>query len=710
MSLKQSIKSTLKNKIFATCLLAFCASCLFIALAYLNTFLPIQLKFSDYLHSVRKPVEDITIVGIDNKTLSTEDGLGLYENWSRTNFAKVLDSINKYNPRIVAFDFFYKSKKDETGDQNFQTSLENTLKPIIIFFAKVDKNVNGYFIESKEKNTEYPLAIFNNLKNLSVAVAKYIPDLDTVARRIPPFIFNEASNTYNENFSLAIARRFFGDASIPATPDFSPAQYSINKADGGKINIPLEDGQMLINYATDPQQNDNYTSISFVDVFKENYGNQSPQKLFQNKIVLIGPTALYFKDKVPTPMNKTYLMDGVEVHANALQTILEQKFLRNESLGEKIAIIMLLAFGCSFLFMFTRIRWSIAALIGISILYTLAAPFAFSKGLILDLIHPYLTLLAVFMSVYIYRYVTEFREKLALKSAFGKYVNPEVVNQITEHPEKLKLGGEKRPVTVLFTDIAHFTTISESLKPESLVALLNEYFEAMSQVILGEGGTLDKFEGDAIMAFFGAPLAEPSHALKACTVALKMRQKLIQLLQKWQNDPLLPGGEKKPMIDFRSGISSGEVIVGNIGSSERFDYTVMGDTVNLGSRLEGANKKYATHIMISEPVALQVSDYFELRELDIIKVVGKKQPMKVYELLNYKGQLIPKASVLLELYNKGIQLYHERKFAEALEQFKQILADYPNDGPSKLYLQRCEVLKDFPPKADWDGVFEMASK
>ncbi|MFA6344121.1 MAG: adenylate/guanylate cyclase domain-containing protein, partial [Candidatus Gracilibacteria bacterium] len=270
--------------------------------------------------------------------------------------------------------------------------------------------------------------------------------------------------------------------------------------------------------------------------------------------------------------------------------------------------------------------------------------------------------------------------------------------------------GEKRAITVIFTDIVHFTTLSENLKPESLVALLNEYFEAMSGVILAEGGTLDKFEGDAIMAFFGAPLEQPNHALKACTVALKMRQKLGQLLQKWQTDGPLPGGEKKPMLDFRCGISSGEAIVGNIGFSERFDYTIIGDTVNLGSRLEGANKKYSTSIMISEPVMLLVQNYFEMRELDTIKVMGKNKPMKVYELLNYKGQLVPQAQTLLALYGQGIQLYHERKFAEALEQFKKILETYPTDGPSKLYRQRCEVLKDFPPKPDWDGVFEMGTK
>jgi adenylate cyclase len=360
--------------------------------------------------------------------------------------------------------------------------------------------------------------------------------------------------------------------------------------------------------------------------------------------------------------------------------------------------------------MYTKIRWSVPFLFVTPLLYSLAAPLAFKNGLIIDLVHPYLALPTVFIACYMYRYVTEFREKLALRGAFAKYLNPKLVEQISEHPETLKLGGEKRDVTVMFTDIAHFTSISEKLKPESLVALLNEYFEVMSEVIMEEGGTLDKFEGDAIMAFFGAPVVQPDHALRAARTAIKMRLRLTTLLEKWKKDPPLPGGEPKPQIDFRCGMNTGEVIVGNMGSSDRFDYTVMGDVVNLGSRLEGANKKYETSIMVSQKTAEIIKDAFEMRELDTIKVKGKTEPNKVYELLAPKGELPAKAMDLLQQYNEGIALYHSRKFAEGLSKFQKILETYPTDGPSKLYRQRCEVLRDFPPPADWNGVFEMGSK
>jgi adenylate cyclase len=372
---------------------------------------------------------------------------------------------------------------------------------------------------------------------------------------------------------------------------------------------------------------------------------------------------------------------------------------------------VILAALSTFLFLYTKVRWSLLYLFGVPLVYTLLAPWAFNNlNLIFDMVHPYLVILSSFAAVYIYRYVTEFKEKLALKGAFSKYVNPEIVKQITEHPENLHLGGTKLPVTVLFTDIAHFTTISENLTPESLVALLNEYFDAMSEVILAQGGTLDKFEGDAIMAFFGAPIHYPDHAIRAANAAVGMRHKLNELLKKWASDAPLPGGEKKPVIDFRCGLSSGDVIVGNVGSKERFEYTVMGDIVNLGSRLEGANKKYSTNTMVSEATYLLIKDSFEGRELDTIRVVGKNKPIKVYEILSHKGELPADAMSLLQSYNEGITLYHSRKYAEGLEKFKQILQKFPADGPSKMYVQRCEVLRDFPRPADWDEVFEMGSK
>lgn len=696
----------LKNKLFASIFLFAGAALVFSCLAYFGIFSLWQLQLADQLYGSQKASDQIVVVGIDDRTLSNQEGLGNYESWSRSFYAQLLRNINKYQPKVVAFDVVFQSKKDQKGDEDFQQALAETKNPILSLYLQPD--VDNHLIQKKNTAvTRRPYELFTQPDNVTLNNIVTFLDKDNVARRSIPIIYDEERNQYYENLALGIVRRFLGGQQAPSQPEISDNKY-IDKIGEKIIKIPLEKGEMLINYAPLRLQDGGY--ISFIDTYKENYRNVDPEKLFKNKIVLIGPMSASFKDSFTTPVNKLVQMPGVEIHANAVQTILDQAFLRNLTLPEQVMLILLFCALGAFVFMYTKIRWSVLFLVALPALYGFAAPFAFSKGLILDLVHPFLAIIAMFMAVYIYRYLTEFKEKIELKGAFAKYVNPKLVDQIMAHPENLKLGGEKRPITVLFTDIAHFTTISESLKPESLVALLNEYFEAMSQVILAEGGTLDKFEGDAIMAFFGAPLIQPDHALRACTAALKMRQKLAELLQKWQTDPPLPGGEKKPLIDFRCGLSSGEVIVGNMGSTTRFDYTVMGDVVNLGSRLEGANKKYDTRIMVSEATAEIVKNQFEMRELDVIKVVGKTQPIKVFEVLNLKGQLVPEAQKLLELYNQGMQMYHDRKFAEALEHFNKILEAYPTDGPSKLYRQRCEVLRDFPPPADWDGVFEMGTK
>lgn len=704
-----------KNKTLIACVLAVLVGVMMIILAAGNVFKSWQLFFADALYDGNNPSNQIVMVYVDQKTINP-DGLGEYSNWNRSNFAQVLNNINKYEPKVVAFDFFFRAAKDETTDEAFADALKKTKSPVIMYPGNPQtfEKSKGYFVNPKdEKETILPLKLFMDIDGITVSIANALKDSDAVNRKIMPIIFDEKLQRYDENLAFAIARKVLDAESLPSSPLFEKSEYTIKKTDGKNTKIPLEDGQMLINFSSNANEY-SVNWISFFDVYKENYSNikNNPQGFFKDKIVIIAPQANYFNDLYATPSAKINKMPGAELQANALQTILDQKFLRNLTLTEKSLLIVVLALAATFIFMFTKIRWSLIALAGVIAGYSIAAKPLFHAGIILDLVHPYLTVVITFVAVYMYRYLTEFKQKNALQSAFGKYVNPTLARQIAEHPESLKLGGEKREVTVLFTDIVHFTTISEKLKPESLVALLNEYFEAMSSVIMAEGGTVDKFEGDAIMAFFGAPIAQPDHALRAARAAINMRIKLNELLASWKSpgQSTLPGGEPKPPIDFRCGLSSGEVIVGNIGSSSRFNYTVMGDIVNLGSRLEGANKKYTTHIMMSEKTHTAIRDQFETRELDVIQVVGKTEPIKIFELLAPKGQLPAEAITLLQQYGEAMALYHNRQFADALAKFTEILKSYPGDGPTQLYRQRCEVLRDFPPKEDWNGVFEMGSK
>ncbi len=644
-----------------------------------------QLKLSDRLFKDFNPSENIIIVRIDEKTIDPVNGLGEVARWTRAYYAQALENLNKYNPKVVAFDVFFAGSREPKGDKKFIDALAKTSHPILALIFKTSETTG-------RQGIELPYEPLRTIENIVLRTVDTLPDKDAVVRNYLPYTKENETQIVYDSIALAAVKAF---APLQAT--------NIDE-----LSLPYH--KMLINYASSPSsQLLQYRSISFLDLYKDEYVGFNPNQ-FKDKIVLFGASFRGSQDAYFTPPDPTSQMYGVEIHANAIQTILDQKFLRNMEVTEKIILLAVLCLAAAFVFLYTPIWLSLVFLCGIAVLYTLAAGFAFDHGLILDLVHPYLALVTVFVASYMYRYFTEFKEKTQLKGAFSRYVNPDLVKQILEHPENVKLGGEKREITVLFTDIAHFTSISEKLTPESLVTLLNEYFQAMSDVIMAEGGTVDKYEGDAIMAFFGAPLQQEDHALRAGRTALKMREKLEELLGQWEQAEPLPGGEQRPVIDFRCGLSSGEVIVGNMGSSKHLEYTVMGDIVNLGSRLEGANKKYGTHIMVSEATHEKVKDFFAMRELDIIKVVGKNQSIKVYELLNLKGELVPAAAQLLDWYNEGINLYHQRKFAQALEQFEKILKVYSQDEPSKLYKQRCEVLRDFPPPANWDGVFEMGSK
>jgi adenylate cyclase len=304
----------------------------------------------------------------------------------------------------------------------------------------------------------------------------------------------------------------------------------------------------------------------------------------------------------------------------------------------------------------------------------------------------------------LYHYILTQHERRMIQGAFSHYVPAKVVSEILENPDKLQLGGEERVVSVMFSDVAGFTSISERLTPAELVNLLNEYLTEMTEIVLAHDGIIDKYEGDAIMAEFGVPVHFDNHAFMACSAALQMQKKLAYLRQKWQK-------EGKPLLKARIGINTGEVIVGNMGSKNVFDYTVMGDHVNLGSRLEGANKFYGTYIMISEFTYDEIKDDFYTRELDLIRVKGKEQPIKVFELIASKRERInEKFLEMLNLYAQGLEYYKSQQWDDAINCFESCLKLVPEDTPSTEYRSRCIEYKFNSPGPDWDGVTVMTEK
>jgi len=399
------------------------------------------------------------------------------------------------------------------------------------------------------------------------------------------------------------------------------ADYGVAGVKIGSAEVPTDAmGRLLLNYLGPGKTFPHY---SICDVLR----HRLPLGLFKDKIVLVGATATGIYDMRVTPFSAVY--PGIEIHATVIDNILHQRYLYHSDWTSFLDACTIILLGLLIGLTVSRVRAAPGVLIvlGVMAAFVVGNTFVFARwNTWLNIVYPLLTMATIYVGITVEHYMTEEREKRKIRNAFQYYLTASVVNEILKDPSKLKLGGEKKNLSVLLSDIRGFTNVSERLTPEELVQLLNEYLTAMTDIVFKYEGLLDKYMGDAIMAVYGAPLPQPDHAIRACLTALDMIAELKQLQKKWE-------AEGRPVLNIGVGINSGEMVVGNMGSQMRFDYTVMGDNVNLGSRLEGLNKEYGTNIIISEFTAAVVRDELLCRELDAVRVKGKQLPVKIYELI-----------------------------------------------------------------------------
>ena len=474
---------------------------------------------------------------------------------------------------------------------------------------------------------------------------------------------------------------------------------------GDKREVPTDArGLMAINYFGSKQKG-TFAHDSIADIMNGVYDGK-----LKDKVVLVAATAEGTFDQRVTPVDR--ITPGVETHANAVETLLSQRYLVRTPLVLSAEVLFLVVMALFFAFIFSRVKvnYSLPVLAVSAGAIWLGATLLFWKGWNVFAALPLVELGAMFVLVTLYRYATEERDKRQLRKAFQLYLNPEVMEEMLEQPASLQLGGKELELSVMFSDIRGFTTISEKLSPQALVHLLNAYLSPMTDIVFRKRGTLDKYIGDAVMAFFGAPVQTGLHAANACDAALEMMETLGRLREQWRiEDPNIPE------VDIGIGINSGPMVVGNMGSQQRFNYTVMGDNVNLASRLEGLNKEYGTHILVTEPTlgaarkGLQDEAAYVVRELDAVRVKGKKEPVRLFELRR-RGLPLTEEVPLLEGYAEGLRLYRAQKFSEARLQFESLLERFPHDGPSALFRNRCDDMTQSPPGEDWDGVFKMEHK
>ncbi|MBI2370849.1 MAG: CHASE2 domain-containing protein, partial [Deltaproteobacteria bacterium] len=447
---------------------------------------------------------------------------------------------------------------------------------------------------------------------------------------------------------------------------------------------------LLINYAG-PQRS--FPHYSVADVL----AGKVPPEALRDKMVLVGATAIGIYDMRVVPFGGDY--PGVEVHANVIDNILHQQYLQRPgwAAAADVAAILLLALALGLLLRRLRPLPGLGLAVAALVLWTYASYFAFTQGYWLSEVYPGLSVVLSYLGVTVYRFMGEEREKRVVKEAFQTYVSAAVVDEMLRDPGKLKLGGDKQVLTVLFSDIRGFTPVSERLAPDLLVRLLNEYFTEMTDVIFRQEGLLDKYIGDAVMAVFGAPLPQPDHPARACETALGMVEALRGLHPRWAAEGL-------PQLRARVGVNTGPMVVGNLGSERRFEYTVVGDSVNLAARLEQLNNVYGTDIIIGEATREAVADRFICRELDLVRVKGKTEQVRVYELLGRQGENGAWRE-RIALFEAALQAYRQGQWAEALALWEKLLALVPDDTPSQVFAERCRRLLREPPRS-WDPCWD----
>ncbi len=431
-----------------------------------------------------------------------------------------------------------------------------------------------------------------------------------------------------------------------------------------------------------------------------------PASRLRGRIVLVGHTLQASAtpqtqaDAFYTPFfaKNGQLMSGVEIQGNILNTLLEGSWGRELTRQGNLALLVALILLASQVLVRQR---PLSGLIftAASLLFLAAAsfslfffmrwwfpPFLISSGVVL-----------VYAGNILGHYFMEAREKRWLRQAFGRYVAPSVVEVITTHPDLLELGGEELETTVLFADLEGFTRLSEVMPPQALIKLLNEYFTPMTQIIMSYRGTLDKYIGDALMALWGAPVPQTDHALRACWAAIEMEKTMTELQMRWQAQGL------PPLVE-RLGLHTGLVVAGNVGSRERFNYTVLGETVAVASLLEEVNKVYGTRILLSEETCQRVKDHLLVRELDLVQVKGRDQAFTVYELVGpYPREGLPP---WLESFAAGLKAYRHRQWDRASQAFGEVLLRKPGDHPAQVFLERCRSYAAAPPPPDWQGAFQ----
>jgi adenylate cyclase len=664
--------------------------------------------------------KDIILVGIDDSSLKYFADNGISWPWPRNFYAHLLDYLTDSGAKSVIFDIlFYQPDIDRSEsegaetDKAFAAAIQKNGKVILAsqltrdslgppfdsskFYLNLNKTV--HITSNQFKGILVPIKPFLHATH-NIGIVNVEPDADGIIRRVP-LIY-----PYDGHFLPQLAlSAFMYSKNKPARLQWFPKYMDI-----GETHVPLDNsGNYLIDWYG------RQTSCRFIKCVPVSAVIQSasaveagvtPQllpQLFKDKFVIIGVTASGLADFKSTPVSD--IQPGMEIWSTILLNLIHKDFIKHSSLFFNAFQVMIVAF-IVFLFI-TRIQGIVSHVLVLLITVVIGAETFYVwrfYRLALSVTMPVCGLIVSYLTHTSLSYFIERQSKRKISKALARYLHPDIVQQIALDPEQVKMGGQEVEATVMFSDIYDFTTLSESFSPHELVAHLNNYFSDISSFILDHGGMLDKYTGDGIMAVFGVPIPQNDHALLACRAALAHRDFTIKLEQENQMSVANQFHSRT-----RLGIHSGKIVAGNIGSSRRMDYTAIGDTVNLSSRLEGVNKIYKTKIIISDATFNLIKNEFICRELDFLKVKGKTTPTRIYELIAYRESADNNSYQWIEKYHNALDVYRRGNWENASALFKALADERHGDPPSLVMAERCRYLTKNPPE-HWDGILKLEVK
>ncbi len=693
---------------------------------YLGLFQTLELKTQDFRFLHRGPIphdDKIVVVSLDQESW---ESIPYDYPYPRQMWAKVIENLNEAGARLIVFDVqFDVAREDSAGDK---------------IFAEAIRKAGNVILASKLNLVEKRGQIFTSITEpykpfldaaLATGLIGELKDIDQYTRNYS--IFYPYDGKYYLFLALKAVKEYMGipdSVKMTVSPDSKYILYGPLRI----LHNPREINTMTINYygpsktfETFPLENiidDSDVDLrgeadtDYMELWKNNsvyppeilemLRGEDGESPFKDKIVFIGDALEEHFDLKFTPFfnyhEEPKLTSGVETHAHAAQTILDANYIIHTERSVDNIIVLIMTTLTLLISVTLGPVWGIISLLAIVGSYIGISVWLFDSY---NICVEWLPAIAGALMAYglntIYDFILEQREKKKIRGMFSTYMSPKILRYLEDHPDAFRLTGEKRESSIFFSDVEGFTTISESLSAEELALVLNKYLSPMTDILMKYDGYVDKYEGDAIMCDFGVPVEDPDHAWKACWAALDQQERLVSLREELLKD-------HNVRVKVRMGINSGLVSAGNMGSDQRFQYTVMGDAVNAASRFEGANKQYGTYLMIGEKTFKAAADKIEARVLDRLIVKGKNEYITVYHLLAKKGELSDEVADMKTHFENGMDHYWNRDFDAAIAEFRKALEIVEDDAPSKVFISRCEAFKETPPPTDWQGEFIMTTK